>query len=227
MENNTIKIFYLPDNKLIETTSNLTILQTSLKNGIPHTHVCFGEAQCSTCRIEILEGLENLPGRNNLEESLANRKGWKENIRLACQTIPKGDIKIRRLVLDEYDAQIAQLENSDLPQGVYEEVVILFLDLKDFTSFSEKELAYDVVFALNRYYNKIGDVILSMNGFIDKYIGDSIMVIFGLKENIPTQEFCLDAVYCAIKIKEITNEFNQYLKENFNQEFQFPKTAFP
>lgn len=213
-------IHYLPDNKIVEGEIGNTILQISLKNYIPHIHVCYGEAQCSTCRIEVLEGLENLSPRNSLEETMAKRKGWDEKIRLACQTIPKGNIKIRRLVLDDYDAQIAQIEHSDLPQGVLEEVVVLFLDIKDFTSFTERELPYDVVYALNRYYNKIGDVILSLDGYLDKYIGDSIMAIFGIKRNKPTLEFCLDAVYCGLKIQEITQEFNQYLKENFNEMFE-------
>lgn len=215
-----IKIEYLPDNKIVEADPAQTILQISLKNQIPHTHICFGEAQCSTCRVEILEGLENLPPRNSLEEAMAKQKGWNEKIRLACQTIPKGNIKIRRLIIDEYDAQIAQTEHNEFPQGVLEEVVILFLDIKDFTSFSERELAYDVVFALNRYYNKIGDIILSLDGYLDKYIGDSIMAIFGIKKNKPTLEFCIDSVYCALKIQEITKEFNEYLKNNFNEEFQ-------
>ena len=213
-------IHYLPDNKIVQGEVGNTILQISLKNLIPHIHVCYGEAQCSTCRIEVLDGLENLPPRNSLEEAMAKRKGWDEKIRLACQTIPKGNIKVRRLVLDDYDAQIAQVELSDLPQGVLEEVVVLFLDIKDFTAFTERELPYDVIFALNRYYNKIGDVILSLDGYLDKYIGDSIMAIFGIKRNKPTLEFCLDAVYCGLKILEITQEFNQYLKENFNEMFE-------
>ncbi|GIX41766.1 MAG: hypothetical protein KatS3mg129_1499 [Leptospiraceae bacterium] len=215
-----IKIEYLPDNKIIEADPDQTILQISLKHHIPHTHVCFGEAQCSTCRVEVLEGIENLPPRNSLEEVMAKKKGWNERIRLACQTIPRGNIKIRRLIIDDFDAQIAQLEHSEYPQGVLEEVVILFLDIKDFTSFSERELPYDVVFALNRYYNRIGDIILAFDGYLDKYIGDSIMAIFGIKKNKSTLEFCIDSIYCALKILEITKEFNQYLKENFNEMFE-------
>ncbi len=207
------KIIYIPDNKVIDIEENLTILQHSLKNQIPHKHVCNGEAQCSTCRIEILEGLENLSSRNSLEERLAKRKGWDEKIRLACQTIPLGDIKIRRLVIDDYDAQIAQNENSQMLSGVLKEIVVFFLDIRNFTQIIEHELPYDVIFSLNRLFNISGDIILFCGGYIDKYIGDSLMGIFGLDEK-PTLEFCMDAIYAIIKIKEKIEENNRYLEKN-------------
>ncbi|MFN3605228.1 MAG: YceI family protein [Leptonema sp. (in: bacteria)] len=216
---NKIKIEYLPDNKIIETEGELSILQISLKNKIPHTHVCFGEAQCSTCRVEILEGLENLFPRNPQELALAKKKGWDERIRLACQTIPKGNLKLRRLILDEYDSQIAQEESSKYLQGVFDEVVVLFLDIQNFTKFVHLELAYNVTFTLNRYFNLIGDVVLLNDGYIDKFIGDSLMAIFGIGKEKPVIEFCLDGVYSAIKILEVTKEFNHYLKTNFDHEF--------
>lgn len=213
-----IKIEYQPDNRIIETEKGLSILQISLKNQIPHTHICFGEAQCSTCRVEILEGLENLPPRNQLEKQLAKKKGWTESIRLACQTIPEGDIKIRRLILDDYDAQIAQEESSFFIQGKLDDIVVMFVDIKDFTKFVERELPYDVVFLLNRYFNIIGDIVLVSDGYIDKFIGDSLMAIFGINKEKPTIEFCLDGVFSAIKILEKTYEFNEYLKKNFNHQ---------
>ncbi len=214
-----IVVEYLPDKIKVEEDENLSILQISLKNQIPHTHVCFGEAQCSTCRVEILEGIENVSPRNSLEIALAKKKGWDERIRLACQTILLGNVKLRRLVLDEYDAQIAQEEFSEYLQGVYNEVVVLFLDIQNFTKFVEEELPYDVFFYLNRYFNLIGDLVLINGGLIDKFIGDSLMAIFGIDNRKPTLEFCLDGVYSGIKMLEITKKFNEYLKANLNREF--------
>lgn len=45
---------------------------------------------CGTCIIEIDEGLENINKKNQAEEDLTE----KENERLACQCIIKGDVKI-------------------------------------------------------------------------------------------------------------------------------------
>ena len=51
-------IYYDPDEKDIETHETETILAASLRSGIPHTHVCGGNARCSTCRIAIVDGVE-------------------------------------------------------------------------------------------------------------------------------------------------------------------------
>jgi adenylate cyclase len=66
-------IHYLPDDLVVETEDVETILQASLRCGIPHTHVCGGNARCSTCRVLILEGLEHCDPRNEKEQAMADR----------------------------------------------------------------------------------------------------------------------------------------------------------
>src|SRR5476651_844583 len=83
-----------------------SLLQISLKNRIPHMHVCGGTARCSTCRVMVLENIENCLPRNANEQRLADRKGFEPNIRLACQTCVRGPVKVRRLVLDDGDADM-------------------------------------------------------------------------------------------------------------------------
>jgi adenylate cyclase len=48
----------------IEFHTNTPILHASLQNGIPHTHVCGGNARCSTCRVLIVDRLESCWPRN-------------------------------------------------------------------------------------------------------------------------------------------------------------------
>ena len=79
-------ISYLPDDQDVDIRPTETILQASLRAGIPHTHVCGGEARCSTCRVLIVEGLEHCGPRNAREQALATRLGFDAAIRLACQT---------------------------------------------------------------------------------------------------------------------------------------------
>lgn len=74
----------------------------------------------------------------------------------------------------------AQLLQSDLKLGGEErEVTILFSDLRDFTSLSEKLPASEVLALLNRYLDRMSAVIEQHGGVIDKYIGDAIMALFG------------------------------------------------
>ncbi len=97
------KLHYLPDGKDIEIREGKTILQTSLKAGIPHAHVCFGRTRCTTCRVLILEGLEHCNQRNPKENLVAHQFHYQPETRLACQTTVNGDVKLRRLVTDEHD----------------------------------------------------------------------------------------------------------------------------
>ncbi len=74
----------------------------------------------------------------------------------------------------------AQLLQSDLKLGGEErEVTILFCDLRDFTSFSEKLPPTEVLALLNRYLDRMSSIIEQHGGVIDKYIGDAIMALFG------------------------------------------------
>ena len=53
---------------------------------------CCKNGQCGTCKTEILEGMENLSEKNEVEEAMDLEK----NERLMCQTkILKGNVKIR------------------------------------------------------------------------------------------------------------------------------------
>ncbi|MCP5486626.1 MAG: (2Fe-2S)-binding protein, partial [Spirochaetales bacterium] len=53
-----------------------TLLEYSLANDIPHIHECYGSARCSTCRVRIVSGGENLSERNEAELRIAKMKGW-------------------------------------------------------------------------------------------------------------------------------------------------------
>jgi adenylate cyclase len=111
-------ISYLPDERKLEIQPAETILQASLRAGIPHTHVCGGKARCSTCRVLILEGLEHCDSRNPREQALATRLGFDPAIRLACQTTITGDVSLRRLVLDDEDVALTSQLGAEATPGI-------------------------------------------------------------------------------------------------------------
>src|ERR1700690_855048 len=122
------------NDKVVETAqTDSTLLEISLSAGIPHVHACGGNARCSTCRVMVHEGLENLHPRNIAEQTLAVRKGLEPNIRLACQARASGDCRVRRLVIDDADADAAIAAAAARPSGREMKVAILFTDIKDFT----------------------------------------------------------------------------------------------
>ena len=111
------------------------------------------------------------------------RLGLTDNIRLACQLRPTGDIAFRRLVLDETDLRVAnQLHRSDASKsGEVQPIVLFFSDVAGFTSFSETLTPYNAMYILNRYFTQVGELIGRNDGYISKFVGDGLMAIFGVE----------------------------------------------
>lgn len=178
------KVTSLPDNVEIDVADGETLLEAALRAGIPLTHACGGRAKCSTCRVWVLEGLDGASPRTEVEQVLADKLSFSDDMRLACQLRPTGELRVRRLVLDETDLVMSnQLERSAATRtGDAKHVTIFFSDIADFTSLSESLSPYDVMYLLNRYFVQAGDIIEQNDGFIDKFVGDGLMAIFGVDD---------------------------------------------
>jgi class 3 adenylate cyclase len=113
---------------------------------------------------------------------------------------------------------IARFERRD-PQSLRDverkEVTILYTDIRDFTALSEKLEPEGIVELLNRYFNAMSQLIVQHKGTIDKYIGDAIMAIFGIKDHLkfdPAQD-AQNAVRCALEMREALYIFNKNNRE--------------
>lgn len=213
------QIYYLPDDRLVEVEEGDIILETSLRAGIPHTHTCGGSARCSTCRVLVVEGLEFCAPRTAPEEELAKRLKFEPQIRLACQTqiAEGGTIKLRRLAIDLEDVEMitAQMtgKSKSGPVGQEQKIAILFADIRGFTTFAESLLPYDVIYVLNRYFQKMGCVINQNGGMINNYMGDGLMALFGVdgKER-PAER----AVRAAVEMLEAVEKLNPYFESLYH-----------
>ncbi|RHX92618.1 adenylate/guanylate cyclase domain-containing protein [Leptospira stimsonii] len=58
-------------------------------------------------------------------------------------------------------------------------VLVLFSDLRSFTSLGEKSDPDRLILQLNEYFDRMADCITRNGGTIDKFIGDAIMAVFG------------------------------------------------
>ena len=206
--------------KTVETDSATSILQTSLQNGILHTHVCGGNAKCSTCRVLVLEGLEHCCPRNEKEQKMAERRNFSPMVRLACQTTIDGDVLLRRLVLDDEDIDLVDGEiSAGAPRSVGEErqLAILFSDIRNFTAFSEAHLPYDVIHVLNRYFNRVGAIINAHHGQIDNFMGDGIMALFGLDHSA---DATLNAVRAGLELLQAVEAMQPYFEAQFKTNFR-------
>ena len=221
MENITShQIHFFKEQNTISCAEHKTILEASLAAHINHAHACGGQGKCSTCRISVMDGIENCNPRIGTELQMAEKLNFPAEIRLACQTKITGDISIRRMVSDRLDMDIISeqfSEDSKTTLGSQQRLTIVFTDIVNYTSFAEKFPPYDIVHVLNRYYRIMNSTIQNNNGFISDVAGDGILAIFGLNSN--TDNSVLDAIHAIKGMNENLVVFNKYLKENFNTEF--------
>jgi adenylate cyclase len=214
------RISYVIETRTAAVEPGETILQASLRAAIPHAHACGGQARCSTCRVQIVEGLDHCPPRNEREDALATRLHFAPEIRLACQTAVIGDVKLRRLVLDAEDIKLtAQSGTTGAPASIGEEkkLAILFADIRGFTPFAEHLLPYDVVHVLNRYYYEVGRAISDNGGRIDNYMGDGLLALFGMDD---PQGAARQAVGAGLGMIAAVEHLKPYVEKIYGRSFE-------
>ncbi|WP_341526930.1 2Fe-2S iron-sulfur cluster-binding protein [Nostoc sp. UHCC 0302] len=91
-------IKFVKENKEVVAADGANLRLKAIENGIDiYTFIakmtnCGGYGQCGTCVVEIVEGLENLSPRTDVENRKFKKKP--ENYRLACQTLVNGPVSV-------------------------------------------------------------------------------------------------------------------------------------
>ena len=201
---NAVMVTYA-DGEIVELHRGSTILDASRQAGIPHASVCGGRGRCSTCRVRILAGLEQLPPPDLNEIRVLQRVGAPPNVRLACQTRPTHPVQVVPL-LAAGSTRDSQARAGYL-QGREQEIAILFADLRAFTRLAHQRLPYDTVFLLNRYFRAMGMAVDAAGGHLDKFIGDGVMALFGIGGG--REDACRRALAAARRMSLNLQELNR------------------
>ncbi|BDX08499.1 adenylate/guanylate cyclase domain-containing protein [Planctobacterium marinum] len=204
--------------KIILANQEQVLLHQALTQDIPLRHECGGKGLCSTCRVVIEQGLEYCPEETPAERKIKRQKSLPEYVRLGCQFKPQGPMKLRRLVRDEFD--LSNAITSDLSTSAQScNLAVMFSDIRNFTEFSEQHLAYDVTHMLNRYFSRMTEVVQAHNGYVDKLLGDGMMVLFGVNA-LEDCNPCNDAVNAANAMLRALDDLNEYFIECFDHRFK-------
>jgi len=148
----------------------------------------------------------------------ANEKEGKEMKRLTDRLVPE----LEELISSYCDLQAepelrnklrkiikSVVENIDieLAPGEPKEVTVLLSDLRGFTAITETYAAKTIVEMLNRYFSIMCRIIYSRGGIVDKFMGDSIMALFGAMKS--KEDDVIQAICCSIEMQIAMDQFNR------------------
>ncbi len=155
----------------------LSILEASRFVGVPHASACGGRARCSTCRVRVMRGEEQLAPPAALELATLASIGAPSGVRLGCQVRPISDVTVILLVPASRPLDGLRL---DLVDGRELLVTALYVDLRDSTRLAAGRLPYDAVFVIDRYIQATTAAIQRCGGHVTSVAGDGIMSVFGI-----------------------------------------------
>jgi adenylate cyclase len=115
-------------------------------------------------------------------------------------------------------AVIEQLNPDELQLGGKRTLITtLFADIRDFTSFSERCDAEELVSVLNRYLGVATEAVLAQEGTIDKFMGDAVMAFFN--EPIHQAEHTLRAVRAALNLRDAIFVLREQMSPEYRLSF--------
>lgn len=86
------------------------------------------------------------------------------------------------------------------------EATVLFTDLRGFTSLSEHLPPEEVVALLNDYFERMVAIVDAHGGWVDKFIGDGLLAVFGVRRSGP--DHAARASACALELRECLARLN-------------------
>ncbi len=94
------------------------------------------------------------------------------------------------------------------------QVTVLFSDIRNFTTISERLTAHEVVEMLNAYLERACEPILQHGGTVDKFIGDAVMAVFG--SPVPHPDHAARAVRAALEMAKVAMDFRTWMGRRFH-----------
>jgi len=114
--------------------------------------------------------------------------------------------KVEKALYATMDPVVAKLATEGKLRYEKREISIMFTDLTNFTSYSDRNRPDVVLEELNSFLSQIEPVIDRFRGHIDKYMGDGVMVEFGAP--VDYDRHALLAVLGGLKMQEKVKKLN-------------------
>ena len=154
-----------------------SILEASRWAAIPHAAVCGGRGRCTTCRVRVWRGLEELAPPASIEIAALRRVGTPDGVRLACQVRPTSSVSITPLVPAARSRDGLRLDVDGAKERT---ITALHVDLRDSVRLAAGRLPFDALFIVDRYIQATTSAIVANDGHVTSVAGDGIMSVFGV-----------------------------------------------
>ena len=112
--------------------------------------------------------------------------------------------RLKRFFSPQLCDLIVSKGGEQLLQSHRSEISVVFCDLRGFTAFSETAEPEEVNRVLQEYFAGMGELIFEYEGTIERFVGDSIMVLFN--DPLPCSEHELRAVRMALAMQTRAGE---------------------
>jgi len=112
-----------------------------------------------------------------------------------------------RYVTPEIVERILASPDDEWLKGARLETTVVFVDIRGFTSLAERTEPEMIVELLNSYFTLVTDVIIKHGGYLDKFVGDSVMGVFGALAVDPLHPE--RAVQAAVEVRQSLVALNQ------------------
>jgi adenylate cyclase len=195
--------------RLIRVPRGLSVLEASLRHNIPHAHVCGGRGRCSTCRIRLIAGYEQMPPASDAEQAVLDRLRGGTSVRLACQLRPQADVSFVPLLPPQ--ATVANAYRRNQPHhGDELYLVPMFVDMRGSTKLAEERLPFDTVFLINCFLQVVSAAVIEAGGTPNQILGDGLLALFGLQTTQSTA--CRQAIDSCWRIAANVGKLNILLR---------------
>jgi adenylate cyclase len=114
--------------------------------------------------------------------------------------------RIRETLGTYVDREVAAhiLREGTALEGEEVEVTLMFVDIRDFTSFAETASAREVVATVNRLFERVVPIVHAHKGHVDKFVGDGLLAVFGAPRR--RDDHADQALAAAIEVEKAARE---------------------
>lgn len=132
--------------------------------------------------------------------------------RVREEVIKNTDVELQRAKLSRYLSpkvveEVLKAKRSVDLGGTNTFVTVLFTDIRDYTGISHEMPAGEVMEFLNEHFTDLSRIVFDYEGTLDKFIGDSVMAVFGWPFSTGHDE--LNAVGAARRMQEAVKKRNE------------------